>query len=148
MKYRHTFRVPVSQGGVAQFHRRAESLSAITPPPLVVQVHRAPETMSNGDEMEFTMWVGPLPVRWLARVEDASPSGFVDRQLKGPFQSWVHQHRFVAVDEQTTDVVDEIEAHLRAHLWWALIGLGMWLGLPLLFAYRGWKTRKMLLPAS
>jgi ligand-binding SRPBCC domain-containing protein len=94
--------------------------------------------------MDFTMWLGPLPVRWLARIEDVSPTGFTDRQLRGPFQEWVHRHNFVQVDETTTAVQDEIDLSFRTHLWWRLVGLGMWLSLPLLFAYRGWKTRRLI----
>jgi ligand-binding SRPBCC domain-containing protein len=100
--------------------------------------------MGNGDEMDFTMWLGPLPVRWVARVEAVSPSGFLDRQMRGPFAAWVHRHRFVAVDKTTTEVIDEIEAQLKPHLLWGAVGLAMWLGLPLLFGFRAWKTRRLL----
>ena len=91
--------------------------------------------------MDFTTWLGPLPVRWLARIEDVSPTGFADRQLSGPFRHWLHRHTFVPVDETTTAVVDGIELKLRPHLLWGLVGLGMWLGLPLLFAYRVFQPR-------
>ena len=144
MKYQHTFRVHAPLADVARFHTSAASLNAITPPLIPMRLHHAPEQMGEGDEMVFTMWVGPLPVRWQARVEDVSPTGFLDRQLRGPFASWAHLHRFVAVDEATTKVVDEVEARLKLHILWGAVGLAMWLGLPLLFAYRGWKTRRLL----
>ena len=119
-------------------------MGAITPPPVVVRVQQAPDELGEGDEMAFTMWLGPLPIPWLARIEDVSGEGFVDRQIDGPFRQWVHRHRFVAVDATTTEVIDEIEAKPRLHLLWSLVGLGMWLSLPLLFAYRSWKTKKLL----
>jgi ligand-binding SRPBCC domain-containing protein len=90
------------------------------------------------------MWLGPLPLRWLARIEDVSPTGFTDRQVRGPFERWIHRHTFVPVDETTTAVLDEIELKLRPHLLWGLVGLGMRLGLPFLFAYRGWRTRRLI----
>jgi len=107
-------------------------------------VQRAPPVLAEGDEMEFTMWLGLLPVGWLARIEGVSPNGFTDRQLRGPFAEWVHCHRFVAVTEQTTDVLDEVTLQLKLHLLWWPIGLGMLLGLPILFAFRAWKTKRML----
>ena len=55
---------------------------------MIVRVHRAPERMASGDEMDFTLWAGPMPLRWVARIEDASPNGFTDRQVRGPFASW------------------------------------------------------------
>jgi hypothetical protein len=41
-------------------------------------------------------------------------------------------------------VLDEIDARLSRHPGPALIGLNLWAGLPLLFAYRAWKTRLLL----
>jgi ligand-binding SRPBCC domain-containing protein len=144
MKYRHAFRLRAALDTVARFHTSASSLKAITPPLIPMQLHHAPERMGDGDEMSFTMWVGPLPVRWEARVEDVSPTGFLDSQVRGPFEAWAHRHSFVAVDEEVTEVVDEVEARLKPHVLWGLVGLAMWLGLPLLFAYRGWRTRRLL----
>jgi ligand-binding SRPBCC domain-containing protein len=144
MIYHHRFRVQASPARVAEFHSRAASMPAITPPPIIVRLHHAPVVLANGDEMDFTMWLGPLPVRWLARIEAVSPAGFTDRQLDGPFTEWVHQHTFVAVDEHTTDVKDEVTLRLRPHPLWGPIGLGMHLGLPLLFAFRAWKTKRIL----
>lgn len=144
MRYEHRFRVSAPLAAVADFHTQSASMAAITPPPVVVRIQRAPARLNEGDEMEFTLWLGPLPVRWLARIEAVSPNAFTDRQLRGPFRRWVHRHSFLPVDETTTAVVDQVELSLRPHLWWGLIGLGMWLSLPLLFAYRGWKTRRLL----
>jgi hypothetical protein len=33
---------------------------------------------------------------------------------------------------------------LSSHWLWWIVGSGMWLTLPLLFAYRGWRTRHVL----
>jgi ligand-binding SRPBCC domain-containing protein len=94
--------------------------------------------------MEFTMWMGPLPVRWFARVEDVSANGFLDRQVRGPFGQWAHRHTFLEGQKGATEVVDQVQARLRRHLLWGPVGFGMWVGLPLLFAYRGWKTRRLM----
>jgi len=167
MKYRHRFTVQAPLEAVADFHSRSDSMGAITPPPVIAQVHQAPPQLSEGDEMDFTLWFGPVQLRWLARIEDvvrdqggdngqatggdhhgrrtrSAAAGFSDRQLRGPFAHWLHRHTFKAVDETTTEVIDEIEFKLRSHPLWRLVGLGMYLNLPLLFAYRGWKTRQLL----
>jgi ligand-binding SRPBCC domain-containing protein len=144
MKYRHTFQVKAPLADVVGFHTSATSLKAITPPLIPMQLHNAPERMGNGDEMDFTMWMGPLPVRWQARVENVTLTGFLDRQVRGPFAAWAHRHTFVQLAEGGTEVLDEVEARLKTHALWGLVGLAMWLGLPLLFAYRGWQTRRLL----
>lgn len=144
MKYRHRFEVKAPLTAVTDFHAQSASMGAITPPPAVVRIQRAPARLKEGDEMEFTLWLGPLAVHWLARIDDVSPTGFTDRQLRGPFWHWTHRHSFVPIDESTTAVVDEVDLGLRPHPWWGLVGLGMWLSMPLLFAYRGWKTRRLV----
>jgi ligand-binding SRPBCC domain-containing protein len=144
MKYRHEFTVRAPQPAVADFHCRSESMGAITPPPVLVQVHRAPETLAEGDEMDFTMWLGPMPIRWVARIEQTTPVSFVDRQVSGPFAAWEHLHTYVTQADGTTKVIDRVTAELSTNWFWRLVGLGMWLNLPVLFAYRGWKTRRIL----
>jgi len=149
VRYRHSFRLHAPRDAVAEFHRRGESLAAITPPGLPMRFLGAlPERLATGDTMSFRMWVGPVPVTWTARIEDVGPEGFVDRQLAGPFASWVHRHRFVAEAEGTTVVEDEIEARLAPHPLWGPVGLAMWVGLPLVFAWREWKTRRLLSAGS
>jgi ligand-binding SRPBCC domain-containing protein len=119
-------------------------MAAITPPPLVVRITAAPDVLRRGDRMAFTLWMGPLPVRWVAHIEEAGTTGFTDRQVAGPFAEWQHRHRFIAIDETHTEVRDEVRARLRRHWLWGPVGFAMWAGLPLLFAYRGWRTRQAL----
>jgi ligand-binding SRPBCC domain-containing protein len=144
MRYRHTFLVRAPLEQVAEFHRRAESLALITPPPLRIEFNRTPEILSEGDEIDFTIWIGPQPVQWRARIEESGPAGFLDRQLRGPFRSWVHQHRFVSRGKSATLVVDEVNAHLGQGGAGDLLATSMWLTLPLTFSYRAWKTKRLL----
>jgi ligand-binding SRPBCC domain-containing protein len=142
--YHHQFSVPASLDRVVEFHRRAASMAAITPPPVRVKIHHAPEVLADGDRMDFTMWFGPLPVHWEAQIEAVSSGGFTDRQVRGPFGEWVHTHNFIAIHKHTTTVHDEVHLRLRRHPYWWFVGLGMRLGLPFLFAFRAWKTRRMI----
>ena len=144
MHYHHEFVVRAPLAAVAAFHSRSASMGAITPPPIMVRIHHAPPLLGSGDQMAFTLWMGPLPIRWLAQIEEVTPTGFVDRQLRGPFAHWVHRHTFVALDESHTRVVDDIEAELSDHWFWRLVGLNMWAGMPLLFGWRAWRTRRLL----
>jgi len=142
--YRHKFRVHSALTQVAEFHSRSTSMPAITPPPMVVSLHNVPDILSEGDEMDFTLKLGPIPIHWLARIEDVSLSGFTDRQIKGPFKEWIHRHSFIVVNDKTTEVKDEITLCLSSNPLWWLIGIGMRAGLPLLFAFRAWKTKRLL----
>ncbi len=144
MRFRRSFKVHAPLPKVVEFHMRSTNMAAITPPPIMVRNQQAPDRLQEGDRMEFTMWFGPLPIRWAARIESVTPSGFVDRQLAGPFNRWLHRHSFQSLTAGTTEVTDEVEYEIRPHPVWGPIGLMMGLGLPILFAYRGWKTRRLL----
>lgn len=144
MRFERPFNVKAPIERVAAFHRRSANMAAITPPPIIVQIHHAPEEIQEGTDMEFTLWLGPLPIRWLARMEQVSRQGFVDRQLKGPFRQWVHDHRFESIDEANTRVIDSITFALRPHLLLGPVGLVLRIGLPFLFAFRAWRTRRLL----
>lgn len=144
MNYRHRFQVRAPLARVSDFHSQAASMPAITPPPLSVRLNHAPEVLGEGDEMDFNLGVGPISIHWVARIEHVSSNGFTDRQVRGPFAEWVHRHSYNALDNQTTEVVDEVSLRPRAHPLWWLVGMGMWAGLPFLFAYRASKTKRML----
>ncbi len=142
--YRHRFRTRAALDAVAAFHRRSTSMAAITPPPVRVDMGAVPAELGEGDEMAFTLRLGPLAIPWTARIEDVGPDGFTDRQVAGPFARWVHVHRFVARADGSVEVLDEVDARLSRRPWWFLVGLGMKLSLPGLFAYRAWKSRRIL----
>ena len=144
MVFRHEFTVAAPRAEVTHFHRRRQSLVEITPPPMVVQIQAGPEILSSGDELRFTLWLGPFPIRWHAAIEAVSDEDFADRQISGPFAHWVHRHTFLASGESLTTVRDEIEYAYKRHLVWGVVGRLFVLGLPVLFAYRGWKTKRLL----
>ena len=144
MSYNHTFQVRASLQAVANFHAQSSSMAAITPPPVRVQIQHAPVSLGEGDEMAFTLWLGPFPINWLARIEAKSANGFSDRQMRGPFKSWVHRHTFAPIDQENTEVVDEIEYSIQKRYFWGIVGWALSKSLPILFAYRGWKTRRIL----
>jgi ligand-binding SRPBCC domain-containing protein len=144
LEFRHSFRVRAPLDAVASFHRRTTSLPAITPPPVAVRLTRDPGLLSEGDEMEFELRLGPLSMPWTATIDSVSQRGFTDRQLRGPFASWTHHHRFEPLDSEWTEVIDHVRASLRPHPIWGAVGLAMWLSMPFLFAYRSWATRRTL----
>lgn len=144
MKYHHRFQVKAPLSEVAAFHRLPDSMGAITPPPIRVESHRAPSELSDGAEMEFTLHFGPVHLPWLARMENVTDSGFTDRQVHGPFEEWSHQHIFNQVGADVTEVIDQVTAQVKRSMGGYIVGWTMWLGMPFLFAYRGWKTRSLL----
>lgn len=102
------FQVDAPVEAVSAFHFEPGILKTLTPPLMIMQVHRF-EPLAEGSVAEFTMWMGPLPVHWTAVHSDVSDSGFTDTQVSGPMKSWVHTHRFRSIDHDRTEVHEHID---------------------------------------
>lgn len=137
--------IDTSIEAIIAFHNDPRALARLTPPPILMQLHRDERCSLTDGEIDFTLWFGPLPIRWVARHE-AGPSAhsFADRQIKGPLAYWRHEHIFAEV-EGGVELTDRITlAHRRS-----LLGVFTRLafdGIPLrvLFAFRHWRTRRAL----
>jgi ligand-binding SRPBCC domain-containing protein len=142
--FEHKFTVNTSLDQVAAFHEDPKTLKALTPPPMIVTFNK--HTLDTEEDLiDFNLWFGPLPIRWVAGItqEDSSP-GFVDRQIEGPFDFWEHKHIFRKIDNQSTLIIDQIMAQHVKNIFKRLISQSMWLTLPILFAFRAWRTRRIL----
>lgn len=80
---------------VWNFHERADILQVLTPPWQPVEVIRREGGLDVGAISEFRLWLGPVPVRWLAEHSECEKYRFfTDVQVEGPVVSWVHRHIF------------------------------------------------------
>lgn len=68
--YRFTVAAPLE--AVSAFHFQTGILKAFTPPLMIMQVHRF-DPLANGSIGEFTMWMGPIPVRLGRRTFGSQP---------------------------------------------------------------------------
>ena len=127
---------------VQEFHRDTRALKLLTPPPTVVQLHKI-EPLAEGSVSEFTLWVGPLPLKWKAVHHNVGPAGFTDVQESGPAQKWEHTHTFETVNPESTRILEHIEFEHRRNFWG--IVTRMLFAKPNLFAmftYRKFVTRR------
>lgn len=146
--FEYTFTVQAPLAAVRAFHHDTQALKRLTPPPLFVQMHKI-EPLAEGSVSEFTMWFGPLPVRWRAVHLDVSENGFTDRQERGLLKKWEHTHRFFAEGGNTTRVDEHIDYEHHRGLQGALSRLLFPVAaLRVLFAYRERVTRRALESAS
>lgn len=132
------FTVKAPLQAVTAFHADPRALKKLNPPFVIVQPHRV-DLMAEGSISEFTLWMGPIPIRWRAVHRNIGSNGFTDTQESGPLKSWQHSHRFEALDEDTAQIHEHIEyEYNRGLLTRLLFG---WLGLMALFTYRKLATR-------
>jgi len=139
-----TFTVNAPLEAVAAFHENTNALKKLNPPFVIVQLHRV-DPMAEGSISEFTLWMGPLPIRWRAVHSSIGSHGFTDTQESGPLKSWRHKHCFEALDDMTTQIYEHIEYEFQSG-WRGLLTRILFgrLGLIALFTYRKWATQRAL----
>lgn len=141
-EFEYRFRVKAPQSAVSAFHFEPGILKILTPPLMIMQVHKF-EPLAEGSVAEFTMWMGPVPVHWKAVHSDVSVRGFTDTQTEGPMKTWIHTHRFHALSANETEVHEHIrfEHHKGIRGVWSRL-LFPTIGLRTLFAIRARITRR------
>ncbi|QIF03705.1 SRPBCC family protein [Roseimicrobium sp. ORNL1] len=129
-----------------EFHNNPANLMKVMPPTSRLVELRADESAVEGGVIELRMReLGIVPMRWKCRWKRVEPPHLlVDEMVEGPFQSFVHHHRFESMDKMRTRMVDEIYYTMR----------GGWLGhlfsitffriyLTMMFAWRKRRMRQL-----
>lgn len=144
--FRHASVLPGTVADSLAVHAEPGTFAMLTMPPLILRVLRDTRTSLTEGEIEFRLWFGPVPVRWLARHEPGPvAASFKDVQVKGPLAHWAHEHIFEPAPGGTL-LTDHITYQHRPG-WRGLLTRLFFDGLPLktLFLYRHWRTRRALL---
>ncbi len=138
----YSFIVDAPLDAVRDFHRDTSALKKLTPPPTLVQLHSI-EPLAEGSVSEFTLWVGPLPLRWKAVHRNVTDRGFTDVQAAGPAAKWEHTHSFVPLADGRTEIREHIEFEHKPGAWGLVTRLLFSRpNLLLMFGYRRWVTRR------
>ncbi len=102
--------VPHDIDRVFQFFNRPENLEKITPPHLNFKILTpGPVDMFNGQVIDYSISLYGFPMRWTSLITNYNPPfSFVDTQLKGPYSFWYHEHRFEALSDHKTRIIDHV----------------------------------------
>ena len=98
-----SIRLPQPVEELFPFFAEARNLEQITPPWLRFSVLTPePITMAVGTTIDYRLrWHG-LPLSWRSEIAAWEPPRFfVDRQLRGPYRLWHHEHHFTPMDGGT-----------------------------------------------
>jgi uncharacterized protein len=100
---------------VYQWHTREGAFKRLTPPWENVELVNK---VNDFEHLEATIKVKKfgLPITWTAQHYDVVPGRqFKDRQLKGPFKCWNHDHVFEPLAKDRTKMTDSINWELPLH---------------------------------
>lgn len=112
LHFQHSSIINAPPEVVWKFHERPDILQLLTPPWQPVKVVRREGGLEVGAITEFRLFLGPLPLTWLARHTECEKNRlFIDQQISGPFEYWVHRHEFVA-ENGKTKLIDDISFSL------------------------------------
>jgi len=95
--------VPTPLDQVFAFFAQPENLGELTPPQMRFEILTPPPlVMKAGALIDYRIALGPLPMRWRTLITHYDPPhGFVDEQLRGPYDLWHHRHTFASRDGGT-----------------------------------------------
>jgi len=135
--------IPTTMDAMVTFHTSKDAFKKLNMPPIIPQIHRDTREGLTKGTMEFTLWMGPIPIRWKAVHEPGpTPTSFVDVQTRGPMTHWRHTHTFEETPEgiRLTDQIElEHPKGLSGIFTRMLFGR---LPLEIFFTYRHWVTRR------
>jgi len=102
--------LPVPLDRVFSFFADARNLEKLTPPWLRFEVlSEGPITMAPGTLIDYRIHWRGIPLRWRTEIEAwEPPHRFVDRQIRGPYRLWRHEHLFINRGNDTS-IIDRVE---------------------------------------
>ncbi len=95
--------LPLDIDNVFAFFSDAHNLEAITPDFLNFKVLTEPGVkVSEGTLLDYQLKLHGFPIRWQTLISGWHPPYFFeDRQLRGPYAQWIHQHTFEETETGT-----------------------------------------------
>ncbi|MBE7493981.1 MAG: SRPBCC family protein [Verrucomicrobiaceae bacterium] len=127
------------------FHSDPRNIVHVMPPTLKVTSLETGGLAQEGRliELHGHDW-GIIPLRWKCRWRTVQPPHvLVDEMLEGPFEQFVHEHRFEPLPDGGCVMHDTI-TFAFGRSWWGrmLSGTVVRLYLAMLFKYRHFRTRQ------
>lgn len=89
---------------------RPEGIKKISPPEMGLYFTNSPERYALGTKVEFKVQAMGL-VREITHEVTAfnDPTSFIEEQISGPFQHWVHEHIFESREDGGCVAIDRIQ---------------------------------------
>lgn len=147
-QFERSTRVKTSAKELREWHFAEGAFEKLTPPWEKADLVESPGKLTDGCVAIIEIGFGPFKQRWVAEHE-ITTDGFIDRQIKGPFAYWEHQHKFIPTGANQSRLVDSINYRIPFGLVGRVFGSAIVnRKLDRMFRYRHEVTRSLLEQAN
>lgn len=111
---------------VFNFHLDLNNLLRISPEEANLQIFHAPQKIEEGAKVGLFVKFGPVTTTMETVIERLVPPNlFVDKQVGGFFEKWIHTHKFEAITSSKTKLTDTIEYTMPMGIFGKVFGGGI-----------------------
>jgi ligand-binding SRPBCC domain-containing protein len=143
----YAMQLPLPRQEVFSLFSDAGNLERLTPPELKFCILTPlPIEMKAGAEIVYRLQLFGVSFRWKTGITVWNPPDlFVDEQLEGPYQTWIHRHSFRDGADGSTIIEDDVLYRLPAAPMGELAYPLVRAQLERIFKYRQERVRALLL---
>lgn len=96
-------------GETFEFFSDPHNLEPLTPNRLNFNIlGYKPDPITEGTEIDYTLTIWGCPINWRSKITDWNPPNqFRDVMVKGPYETWNHEHRFKSKGSKTL-IIDDV----------------------------------------
>jgi ligand-binding SRPBCC domain-containing protein len=89
--------LPQPRDKIFEFFADPGNLERLTPDWLRFEIlTKTPVNMRQGVLLDYRLRIHGFPIRWQSEIAAWNPPRqFIDRQIKGPYRLWIHEHTFI-----------------------------------------------------
>ncbi len=143
-RFRHTFTVNAGIDKVWDFYTDIGHLHVISPPHMQLRLVKTTHQKLVQDSEVWLTGILLTRSNWHSKITSLAPYQYIDEMLTGRFRVWKHVHGFRRVDDNTTEVIDEIDFQLHYGLLGRIFEGYVYSQLEKIFEYRKQATIKTL----
>jgi ligand-binding SRPBCC domain-containing protein len=134
--FRHAFTVSANIDKVWEFYTDIEHLQVVSPPHIKLRLVRSTDKRLVQNSEVWLSGILLTRSNWHSKITSLGHYQYVDEMLSGRFRVWKHVHGLRKIDDNTTEVIDEIYYELHYGLLGRIFEGYVYSQLERIFAYR------------
>ena len=145
IKFIHRFIINEDIEKVWEFYTDIRHLEIITPKKLNLKIiNTTNQKIILGQETIISAKIIIIQSTWHSKITLFQQYEYIDEMLEGPLNKWKHRHKFKKINENKTEIIDEVEYSLPYGIFGKIVSIFFIKILRQLFEHRKDETIKYL----